>query len=105
MNIRGQAGKQLRIALMLGALAAVALFAFAACDDDNDDADDVEPTTEEPIETEPVSGDIDYGSELDFYSKLPLREGFYAELKYANYQAESFATDREKVIFGLGYEY
>ena len=50
-------------------------------------------------------GDIDYGSELDFYSMLPLREGFYAEFKYANYQAESFATDREKFIFGLGYKY
>ena len=50
-------------------------------------------------------GDADYGSELDFYSKLPLRDGFYAELKYANYQAESYLTDVEKVIFGLGYKY
>jgi hypothetical protein len=50
-------------------------------------------------------GDVDYGSEIDFYSKLPLREGFYAEFKYANYQAKSFATDREKFIFGLGYAY
>lgn len=50
-------------------------------------------------------GDVDYGSELDFYSKLPLGKGVYAEFKYANYQAESFATDRQKFIFGLGYKY
>ncbi len=50
-------------------------------------------------------GDVDYGSEFDFYSKLPLRDGFYAELKYANYQAESYSSDVEKVIFGLGYNY
>ena len=50
-------------------------------------------------------GDIDYGSEFDFYSLLPLRDGFYAQFKYANYQAESFAMDRQKFIFGLGYEY
>ncbi len=50
-------------------------------------------------------GDIDYGSELDFYANLPLRDGFYAELKYANYQAETYKTDTEKVIFGLGYNY
>lgn len=50
-------------------------------------------------------GDVDFGSELDFYSKLPLGKGVYAEFKYANYQAENFATDREKLIFGLGYKY
>ena len=50
-------------------------------------------------------GDIDYGSELDLYAYLPLRDGLYAQLKYANYQAESFFTDTEKVIFGLGYQY
>ena len=50
-------------------------------------------------------GDIDYGSELDFYALLPLRNGVYVEFKYANYQADGFATDREKFIFGLGYDY
>jgi hypothetical protein len=50
-------------------------------------------------------GDIDYGTELDFYANLPLRDGFYAEFKYANYQADQYLTDREKVIFGLGYKY
>jgi len=56
-------------------------------------------------EFESAVGDLDYGSEFDFYANLPLRDGFYAEFKYANYQAKSYATDREKVIFGLGYAY
>jgi hypothetical protein len=49
--------------------------------------------------------DLHYGSEFDFYAYLPLRSGFYAEAKYANYQADDFFTDVEKVIFGLGYQY
>ena len=49
--------------------------------------------------------DLDYGSEFDFYAYLPLRNGVYAQLKYANYQADEFFTDVEKVIFGLGYQY
>jgi hypothetical protein len=49
--------------------------------------------------------DLDYGSEFDFYAYLPLRNGVYAQLKYANYRADEFFTDIEKVIFGLGYQY
>jgi hypothetical protein len=49
--------------------------------------------------------DLDYGSEFDFYAYLPLRNGFYAEAKYANYQADEFFTDIQKVIFGVGYQY
>lgn len=49
--------------------------------------------------------DLDYGSEFDFYAYLPLRSGIYAQLKYANYRADEFFTDVEKVIFGLGYQY
>ncbi len=49
--------------------------------------------------------DLDYGSEFDFYAYLPLPNGVYAQLKYANYRADSFFTDVEKVIFGLGYQY
>jgi len=48
---------------------------------------------------------LDYGSEFDFYSYMPLRSGFYAQFKYANYQADAFFTDVQKVIFGLGYQY
>lgn len=50
-------------------------------------------------------GNIDYGSEFDFYAKMPLHKGAYAELKYADYNAENFGRDTEKVIFGLGYKY
>lgn len=42
--------------------------------------------------------DLDYGSEFDFYAYLPLRNGVYAQLKYANYHADEFFTDVEKVI-------
>jgi len=49
--------------------------------------------------------DLDYGSEFDFYAYLPFRNGIYAELKYANYRADEFFVDTEKVIFGLGYQY
>jgi hypothetical protein len=48
---------------------------------------------------------LHYGSEFDFYAYLPLRSGFYAEAKYANYQADDFFTDVQKAIFGLGYQY
>ncbi len=52
-----------------------------------------------------VVQDLDYGSEFDVYAYLPLRSGFYAEAKYANYQADTYFTDVQKVIFGLGYQY
>jgi hypothetical protein len=29
----------------------------------------------------------------------------YAEAKYANYQADEFFVDVQKVIFGIGYQY
>jgi hypothetical protein len=32
---------------------------------------------------------LDYGSEFDAYAYLPLKSGFYAEAKYANYQLTS----------------
>jgi len=50
-------------------------------------------------------GNINYGSEFDFYALLPLHEGWYTQFKYANYQAVNFKSDVEKVIFGLGYKY
>lgn len=48
---------------------------------------------------------IDYGSEFDFYAYLPLRDGFYAQAKYADYRADQFFVDVQKVILGLGYQY
>lgn len=49
--------------------------------------------------------DLDYGSEFDFYALLPIHDGWYSQFKYANYQAQDYATDTEKFIFGLGYKY
>lgn len=48
---------------------------------------------------------LDYGSEFDFYAYLPLKSGFYGQFKYANYQADQFFTDVEKVIVGVGWQY
>lgn len=50
-------------------------------------------------------GSIDYGSEFDFYAKMPLHKSVYAEFKYADYNAENFGVDTEKCILGLGYTY
>lgn len=49
-------------------------------------------------------GGLDYGTEFDFYTKLPLKHGFYVEAKYADYSADQFGTDTEKFIFGLGFK-
>lgn len=49
-------------------------------------------------------GNSDYGEELDFYVNMPLGRGFYAEAKYADYQADQFGVDTTKTIFGLGYK-
>ena len=49
--------------------------------------------------------DLDYGSEFDFYAYMPLRGDVDAEAKYANYQADEFFTDVQKVIIGVGYQY
>jgi hypothetical protein len=48
---------------------------------------------------------LDYGSEFDFYAYLPFHNGIYAQFMYANYQADDFFVDTEKVVFGLGYQY
>lgn len=50
-------------------------------------------------------GSIDYGQEFDLYVKKPIGHGLYLDFKYANYKAEQFATDREKIIFGINYKY
>ena len=50
-------------------------------------------------------GSIDYGTEIDFYAKMPLRRGVYVEAKYANYDADQFATDTEKFTLGVGWKY
>ncbi len=50
-------------------------------------------------------GDIDYGNEFDLYVKQPLTKNVFLDFKYANYEAENFGTDREKIDFGLVFSY
>ena len=58
-------------------------------------------------------GSTDFGSEFDFYAKLPLPRGVYVEAKYSNYNAEAGnglnagqgGVDVEKFTFGLGWKY
>lgn len=51
-------------------------------------------------------GSIDYGTELDFYVKVPLRRGLYIEGKIADFNADSPAyVDVEKYTLGVGWKY
>lgn len=58
-------------------------------------------------------GSIDFGSEFDVYAKLPLKNGFYVEAKYADYNANAGnglmpdrgGVDVEKFTFGAGWKY
>ena len=50
-------------------------------------------------------GSMDYGTEWGVYVKQPITKNVYAEVKYADYDTDGFATDRKKVVFGLGVTY
>lgn len=50
-------------------------------------------------------GNSDYGSEWGLYFKQPINKNVYIETKYANYNAENFATDTQKLIFDLGFQF
>lgn len=50
-------------------------------------------------------GGMDYGTEWGVYVKQPINKHVYAELKYADYEADGFASDRKKIVFGLGVKY
>lgn len=50
-------------------------------------------------------GNVDYGDEIDFYTKLPFMDHYYVEAKYADYDADQFGTDTQRFIFGLGMQY
>lgn len=47
-------------------------------------------------------GSADYGQELDLHMRLPVDDHYYLETRYANYQADQFANDTQKLIIGLG---
>lgn len=50
-------------------------------------------------------GDLDYGSELDFAATYPLHKNITAQLKYAAYNADSFATDTDKVWLTMNFKF
>ncbi len=50
-------------------------------------------------------GGVDYGSEFGTYVKLPIQKHYYVEAKYADYDADNFATDTQKFILGVGVKY
>jgi hypothetical protein len=47
-------------------------------------------------------GGADYGDEIDAVLHADFEHGIYLEAKYANYFADGFATDREKIWLALG---
>ncbi|MCC6221175.1 MAG: alginate export family protein [Deltaproteobacteria bacterium] len=47
-------------------------------------------------------GSTDYGTEWDFNIQKALFEHYMVGIKYANYNADEFATDTQKVILTLG---
>ncbi len=50
-------------------------------------------------------GGADYGTEWGLYLKKTFNKHVYTELKYADYQTDGFATDRQKLTFGIGFKY
>ncbi len=47
-------------------------------------------------------GGAEYGTEFDVYAKQPVDENYYIEMKYADYHADTFATDAQRLTFGMG---
>ena len=50
-------------------------------------------------------GSADYGSEINLVGTYPINKQLSAQLKYANYDADDFATDTEKLWFTLNLKY
>lgn len=50
-------------------------------------------------------GGADYGSEWGIYLKKAFKTHYYVETKYANYNADSFATDTQKFTLDIGINY
>jgi hypothetical protein len=50
-------------------------------------------------------GGADLGSEFDLVATYSIKKGLSAQLKYANYNADSHATDTEKVWFTINAKY
>ena len=50
-------------------------------------------------------GGADLGSEFDVVATYPIKKGLSAQLKYADYNADSHASDTEKVWFTINAKY
>lgn len=52
-------------------------------------------------------GGVDFGQEFDFYAKLPIADNYYAELKYADFNADAGGgfSDTQRVTFGFGFNF
>ena len=53
---------------------------------------------------ESEDGGIDFGTEFDFYAKLPIAEQYFVEAKYANFDGDvqGGLPDTERLILGVG---
>ncbi|TAF75209.1 MAG: hypothetical protein EAZ52_07340 [Alphaproteobacteria bacterium] len=47
-------------------------------------------------------GNADYGTEWGAYTQIPITSYAYTEVKYADYQADSFASDTQRITWGIG---
>ncbi len=52
-----------------------------------------------------AASDGHYGSEIDLLAAKKINKHFYAGLKYANYNADEYATDTQKIWFTIGANY
>jgi hypothetical protein len=48
------------------------------------------------------NGSADYGSEYDVYISKKFGKHYYADIVYANYDADTFSVDTQKLIFQVG---
>lgn len=48
------------------------------------------------------NGGADYGSEWGVYAKMPVKDNYYVEAKYAEYDADTFSADTQKFVLGVG---
>ena len=50
-------------------------------------------------------GGADLGSEFDVVATYPIKKGLSVQLKYASYDADSHASDTEKLWFTISAKY
>lgn len=50
-------------------------------------------------------GSIDYGTEFNFHIQKPINDNYYVQARFADYNADNFATDTQKLIVGIGLKF